>query len=75
MGLITDIQAPDFETRIAILRKKAQMENIDVPNEVMTYIAKNIKSNIRELEGALTRVVAYSSLTNRTISFELAEEL
>ncbi|WP_195940993.1 chromosomal replication initiator protein DnaA [Romboutsia sp. 1001713B170131_170501_G6] len=74
MGLITDIQAPDFETRIAILRKKAQMENIDVPNEVMTYIAKNIKSNIRELEGALTRVVAYSSLTNRTISFELAEE-
>lgn len=74
MGLITDIQAPDFETRIAILRKKAQMENIDVPNEVMTYIAKNIKSNIRELEGALTRVVAYSSLTNRTISFELANE-
>ncbi|RDY25585.1 chromosomal replication initiator protein DnaA [Romboutsia weinsteinii] len=74
MGLITDIQAPDFETRIAILRKKAQMENIEVPNEVMTYIAKNIKSNIRELEGALTRVVAYSSLTNRTISFELATE-
>ncbi|MGL5328086.1 MAG: chromosomal replication initiator protein DnaA, partial [Peptostreptococcaceae bacterium] len=74
MGLITDIQAPDFETRIAILRKKAQMENIEVPNEVMSYIAKNIKSNIRELEGALTRVVAYSSLTNRVISFELASE-
>ncbi len=74
MGLITDIQAPDFETRIAILRKKAQMENIDVSNEVTTYIAKNIKSNIRELEGALTRVIAYSSLTNRTISFELAVE-
>lgn len=74
MGLITDIQAPDFETRIAILRKKAQIENIDVSNEVTTYIAKNIKSNIRELEGALTRVIAYSSLTNRTISFELAIE-
>lgn len=74
MGLITDIQAPDFETRIAILRKKAQMESIDVPNEVTTYIAKNIKSNIRELEGALTRVVAYSSLTNRSISFDLATE-
>jgi chromosomal replication initiator protein len=74
MGLITDIQAPDFETRMAILRKKAQMEDIDVPNEVTVYIAKNIKSNIRELEGALTRVVAYSSLTNRTISFELATE-
>ncbi|MGL5641724.1 MAG: chromosomal replication initiator protein DnaA, partial [Paraclostridium sp.] len=74
MGLITDIQAPDFETRMAILRKKAQMEDIDVPNEVTVYIAKNIKSNIRELEGALTRVVAYSSLTNTTISFELASE-
>ncbi|MGL4912603.1 MAG: chromosomal replication initiator protein DnaA [Romboutsia sp.] len=74
MGLITDIQAPDFETRIAILRKKAQMENIEVSNEVTTYIAKNIKSNIRELEGALTRVIAYSSLTNTTISFELAVE-
>lgn len=74
MGLITDIQAPDFETRVAILRKKAQMESIKVPSEVMTYIAKHIKSNIRELEGALTRVVAYSSLTNRLISLDLAAE-
>lgn len=74
MGLITDIQAPDYETRMAILRKKAQMENIMVPNEVVSYIAKNIKSNIRELEGALTRIVAYSSLTNREITLDLANE-
>lgn len=73
-GLIADIQAPDLETRIAILRKKANLENIEVNNEVMLYIANNIKSNIRELEGALIRVVAYSSLTNRSISVELAEE-
>ncbi|MFI3210852.1 MAG: chromosomal replication initiator protein DnaA [Peptostreptococcaceae bacterium] len=74
MGLITDIQAPDFETRIAILRKKAQIENIIVSNDVMSHIANNIKSNIRELEGALTRVVAYSSLTNKEITIDLATE-
>ncbi len=63
-GLITDIQIPDFETRIAILRKKADLEDIDIPNEVLHFISKKIKSNIRELEGALIRIVAYSSLTN-----------
>lgn len=73
-GLITDIQPPDFETRIAILRKKAQMENIDVPNEVTIYIAKKIQANIRELEGALIRIVAYSSLTNSEITVDLASE-
>ncbi len=73
-GLIADIQPPDYETRIAILRKKAQIENIEVPDEVMLLIAKKIKSNIRELEGALVRIVAYSSLTNNPISIELASE-
>lgn len=73
-GLITDIQPPDFETRIAILRKKAETEFIDVSNDVLSFIAKNIKSNIRELEGALTRIVAYSSLTNKSVSIELATE-
>ena len=74
MGLITDIQPPDFETRIAILRKKAQMDNTEVPDEVADYIAKNVKSNIRELEGALTRVMAYSSLTKKKVSLEVATE-
>jgi chromosomal replication initiator protein len=73
-GLITDIQAPDYETRVAILQKKGEKDNIDIPNEVYTFIAAKIKSNIRELEGALIRVVAYSSLTNRNVSIELANE-
>ena len=73
-GLITDIQAPDLETRIAILRKKANIENLVVSDDVMLYIATKIQSNIRELEGALIRVVAYSSLTNSEITEELAEE-
>lgn len=73
-GLIADVQAPDLETRIAILRKKANIESILVPDDVMLYIASNIKSNIRELEGALIRVVAYSSLTNRDVTEELAQE-
>ncbi|WP_405030807.1 chromosomal replication initiator protein DnaA [Paenibacillus hexagrammi] len=73
-GLITDIQPPDLETRIAILRKKAKAENLEIPNEAMNYIANQIDTNIRELEGALIRVVAYSSLINQDISVHLAAE-
>ncbi|MGL4772121.1 MAG: chromosomal replication initiator protein DnaA [Clostridium sp.] len=73
-GLIADIQVPDFETRMAILKKKADVEKLNVANEVMVYIATKIKSNIRELEGALIRIVAYSSLTNRDITVDLASE-
>ncbi|CAM3077698.1 chromosomal replication initiator protein DnaA [Paenibacillus sediminis] len=73
-GLITDIQPPDLETRIAILRKKAKAENLDIPNEAMVYIANQIDTNIRELEGALIRVVAYSSLINQDVTTHLAAE-
>ncbi|MCX7779371.1 MAG: chromosomal replication initiator protein DnaA [Negativicutes bacterium] len=73
-GLITDIQAPDLETRIAILRKKAMLENLNIPNEVMVYIASRIDNNIRELEGALIRVIAYASLINQPIDMDLATE-
>lgn len=73
-GLMIDIQPPDLETRIAILRKKAKAENLDIPNEAMVYIANQIDTNIRELEGALIRVVAYSSLINQDITSHLAAE-
>lgn len=73
MGLIADIQQPDYETRIAILRKKTERDQLQVPNDVLAYIAKNIASNIRELEGALTRIVAYATLTNQDINIALAE--
>jgi len=75
-GLITDVQAPDLETRIAILRKKVMTEAINIPDaQVLTYIADRVATNIRELEGSLTRVVAYASLTGRPISTEVAEEV
>jgi len=73
-GLIADIQKPDLETREAILRKKAQLENMQLPDEVILFIASNIKSNIRELEGALLRVVAYGNLNQKQIDLELTKE-
>ncbi|MCL2322355.1 MAG: chromosomal replication initiator protein DnaA [Oscillospiraceae bacterium] len=73
-GLLADIQPPDFETRMAILKKKSDMENLDIPNEVMGYIVTKIKTNIRELEGALTRVIAYATLTNQGINLDMATE-
>ena len=75
-GLITDIQPPDLETRIAILRKKVKTDGIHVPDpQVLSFIASRISTNIRELEGALTRVVAFSSLTGRALSVELTEDV
>lgn len=73
-GLITDITPPDLETRIAILRKKCEEEKVEIPNEAMIYIANNIQTNIRELEGALTRVAAYSKLSNQPLTPDMVSE-
>ena len=73
-GLTVDIQSPDYETRMAILRKKEEMEGYNIDNEVIKYIATNIKSNIRELEGALTKIDTLSKLNNKEITINLAEE-
>ena len=74
-GLITDIQPPDLETRLAIIQRKADVDNLPVPPDVMEFIATRIQTNIRELEGALIRVAAYASLTHSPVTLELAQDV
>lgn len=75
MGLITDIQPPELETRLAILGKKAEQESVHIPDDVLEFIATNITANIRELEGALNRVAAFSTLNDEPLSAALAEQV
>jgi chromosomal replication initiator protein len=73
-GLVTDIKSPDLETRVAILRKKAEDDSIALADEVLDFIARNCRSNVRELEGAIIKLLAYSSLTRREVTTDLARE-
>lgn len=74
-GLITDIQPPDFETRMAILRQKAENDGVELPEEVVTFVANHIKTNVRELEGTLVKLIAYSSFTGITVTIDTAKEV
>lgn len=73
-GLIADIQSPDFETRMAILQKKSEQEHLIIDNEILELIASHVESNIRQLEGSLNRIIAFSTLANRPVNMELADE-
>jgi chromosomal replication initiator protein len=75
MGLVTDLQAPDLENRTAILLKKLEAEGISMPDTVVTYIADNVTSNVRDLEGALIRILAYASLKNTAVDLEMAQRV
>jgi chromosomal replication initiator protein len=74
-GVIADVQSPDLETRIAILRKKSDMTNLNVPEDVILFVASHIKTNIRELEGSLTRIVAFASLTGAPLTVDTARQV
>ena len=74
-GLVTDMQPPDVETRVAILRKKEKMMGVELPEEILNFLAQRIRTNIRRLEGALVRVTSYASLTGKKLSLEVVEEL
>jgi chromosomal replication initiator protein len=74
-GLIADIQPPDFETRVAILKKKAERERVHLPDDVAYLVASRIKANIREIEGSLTRMIAFSALTSRDLTVDFAQEV
>ena len=73
-GLMADIGIPDYETRMAILRKKSENDNFEIDDEILNYIANNIKSNVRELEGALNKLLAYNNLCKQTITMEIAQK-
>ena len=74
-GLVTDVQLPDFETRIAILKKKAERNGTKLQDDILYFIAENVKTNIRELEGAFIKLIAYSALENKKITLELAKDI